>query len=50
MNIKGLLGQYLKDKKNNYYDPDVIRCLLALRKQYFKTQQKHNFYLIPFSV
>nr|YP_009163148.1 cytochrome oxidase subunit 3 [Balamuthia mandrillaris]AKT94891.1 cytochrome oxidase subunit 3 [Balamuthia mandrillaris] len=50
MNLKSLLSRFQLARKNKDYDPVVIKKLLAIRHQFFKNQQRHNFYLMPFSV
>lgn len=50
MNLKSLLRQFREDQKAKISNPVVITKLLAIRQQFFKSQQKHNFYLIPFSI
>jgi len=50
MNLKSLLNKYKINKQNKSSDPVVVTKLLAIRQQFFKSQQRHNFYLIPFSI
>lgn len=47
MNLRTLLEKYKVKREGS--DAELIKKILHIRKQYFKTNQRHNFYLIPFS-
>jgi hypothetical protein len=50
VNLKTLLIVFDFDRKRGIYDSVVITELLAIRQQFFTSRQKHNVYLMPFSL
>ena len=47
MNLRALLEKYKVNREGS--DVELIKKILHIRRQYFKTNQRHSFYLIPFS-
>lgn len=50
LNIKNLLNKYRQSRSKGVSDLATVKELLRIRKQYFKNNQIHNFYLLSPSI